>query len=219
MAKTRFSVVPDSLINIGTGFGILLGLAVGVMTGLMITPTEQVNTNQAVAGLAPSATEQTVGTLRTLLVQRASLLASTVRLDRAKANPAAPTALLDRNIAMLTMAAQSLSTPTAGTKFAQAMANQTTTVRNLAVILTAGDSTGTATAKQALLDTAAPLARALTGLTGPTSTNAQPLAQTMATALVHLAETADNQQQTYATESTLVAVMDQLATFIRTSSR
>ncbi len=217
MAKPTFSIVPDSLISIGTGFGVLLGLAVGLLTGLMTTPATTTDTTQ-VNGALPTAIERTDAALRTLFIQRVGLIADIARLDAASTASTIPQQHLALNSDAIEQAAKTLGSSSTAATLVTALDDQAGSVRNVVILTAKQNQTGATEAKSRLSSTATALAFALANFSGVNKT-AQPIAEKFTITMMTLAETAGEPQKTYGAENSAVTAAGELATYLRSTAR
>lgn len=201
------------MINIGTGFGILLGLAVGLISGLMIAP-ERITTVVTTGNARPGTTERIENAVRTLLVQRASLIANVLRLEAAGQSSASPTALLEQNGTALASVIAETSNATASNQLTAALNEQATAARNLVILTRQENATNIPDAQQALRATESRLMNSLRAATSGDEAAVKAASQKVTTATYVLA-TSIQQPQNYQAESNLVARFDELATFLR----
>lgn len=217
MAKPIFSIVPDSLINIGTGFGVLLGLAVGLLTGLMTTPATTTEISQVNSSL-PTAIERTDAALRTLMIQRVNLIADIARLDAASTASTIPQQHLAFNSDAIARVVRPLGSSSAATALVKALDDQASRVRNIVILAAKKNQTGATEEKTRLSATSATLTSALANFSGVSAT-AKPIAEKLTISLMTLAETADEPQKTYGVEATAVTAVGELATYLRSTAR
>lgn len=211
MPKSSYSIIPDSFISVGTGFGILLGLAVGVISGLMLA-TAPAATPTTVSSSATLDQRQQAN-VQTLMIQRAGILANVLREQAKKGSAAAPMAILNKNTASLDEALTPYGT--AGRRFMASLKNQTQLAQNF-VIITANGDTGNATdARSALIASQQDLQRDFAQMVSTMGQPASRLAiQDLTTALTNLAVAAPDATKNYTAEANYVTASNRVVSLL-----
>lgn len=212
MAKTSSSILPDALINVGTGFGVLLGLTIGLTFGLMAEPTAPapLPTGSSIA----TQSETTDATIRAILVERASLVASVLRSQATSGSADAPRALLQQNSTALAAGLRTIGNPALAARVVTALDRQMVTTENYLTLSLAENVTEATNAKNILLETTDALNTAITAITGTTTQTARPVTQAITQALVDLVPVA-GKTQGFSAEAKLASAFNRLATFLR----
>ncbi len=212
MAKTSSSILPDALINVGTGFGILLGLTIGLTFGLM---AEQTAPAPLPTGSSISLQSETAdATIRAILVERASLVASVLRSQATNGSADAPRALLQQNSTALAAGLRTIGNPALASRVVTALDRQMVATENYLTLNIAENTTEAANAKTLLLETTNELNATVATITGTATQIARPVTQAITQALVDLVPVA-GKTPGFSAEAKLASAFNRLATFLR----
>ena len=212
MAKPSSSILPDALINVGTGFGILLGLAIGLTFGLMAEPAAPAPLPVG-SSLATQA-ETSDAMIRAVLVERASIVASVLRSQATSGSADAPRALLKQNSTALATGLTTIGNPALANRVVTALDRQMVATENYLTLIIAENATEAANAKTLLLETTDALNSTVAAITGTTTQIARPVTQAITQALVDLVPVA-GKTPGFSAEAKLASAFNGLATFLR----